>query len=340
MAEANFAFYGIKLHLNSDSDKLIRDILRDYSFFTSDINQPKLTINGHLMSPPYQTLPPLIASYTSPRNTCYYHKGIKYIDYSGRALAIYNSKKQECDIYSADYSQLHEICHMAILSLVSEELGKINIHLIHALGFEFKDKKAVLLPMDMGGGKTTLAMKLLAADTKIKLISDDSPLINKKGEILPFPIRFVIDGKDMPQDVPGEYLRYSEGHEFGPKVLIDMDYFKGKISKQPSEPQIIILSKRVLGRKSQIVPASRYAALREFVKHSVIGVGLFQGIEYIFQKGLKEVFLKIPLGLSRLSNALRVISKSKIFTFYMEQDTEENVSLLLSFLQKYTSTTL
>ncbi len=332
MESISFSFYGIILQLKSRDNGLIRDIKRDFSFFACPATQPKISINAYLQEPPYGTLPAMQASYVSPRNICYYHQGIKYIDYSGKGLVIYDKKKLQCDIYSAEYPLLHEACYMAILSLANEHLDKIHIHRVHGLGLQLKDNKAVLLLLDMGGGKTTLALQLLSAAKEVKLISEDSPLINKKGEILPFPLRIGVNPQEKPKDIPAEHIRYFERQEFGPKALIDIDYFKGKIADKPSQPDIIILGRRALGQKPQIRPASKYAALKEFIKNCVIGLGLFQGVEYIFQKGPKEAFFKIPIALSRLNNTRKVIKKSRIFEFLLSCDVNENNRILQEFI--------
>ncbi|MDD5439655.1 MAG: hypothetical protein PHS37_05675 [Candidatus Omnitrophica bacterium] len=327
------SFYGINILFNSNNRELTGAIQRDFSFFVNINDRPSITVNAYDSIPPYADLPPMQARYYSPRNICYYNKGIKYVDYSGRGLVIYDKKRAVYDIYSADYPILYEICYMAMLSLVSERLDDHHIHRVHALGLAI-DNKAILILLDMGGGKTTLAVQLLMSQNNIKLISEDSPLINQKGDVLPFPLRIGISPKDVSSQIPKEYQRYFERHECGPKMLVDIAYFKNKICVYPCQPHTIIVGRRVLGREPEIRPASRNEALREFFKNSVIGVGLYQGIEYIFQNGPQELIRKIPLGTSRLSNALKVINHSKIYNFYLGRDLEKNYQTLLGFLKK------
>lgn len=329
-----FSFHGINVQVNSNMQNLIKDIQKDFSFFKSSANKGGITINTYHTPPPYDVLPSMQASYISPRNICYYHKGVKYIDYSGNGLVIYNKKNSICDIYSGDYALLHKICYMAILSLVNEKLDKCHIHRMHGLGLAI-DSKAILLPLETGGGKTTLAISLLCSEENIKLISEDSPLIGPQGQILPFPIRIGLHPEEVPPTIPKEYQRYFEREEFGPKILIDIEYFKDKICSKPCQPYIVIIGRRVLGRQSEIKPSSKYLALREFIKSSVVGLGLYQGIEYVFQKSPKEIIRKIPIVISRLNNALRIINKSKIFEFYLSQDKEKNKQTLIEFLKKF-----
>lgn len=327
------SFYGIAVLFTSDSQEIIKDIERDYSFFKREAAEPQIIINAHNVGLPYDILPSMQASYISPRNICYYSGGIKYIDYPGKGLVIYDKAESKSQIYSADYNLLHEICYMAILSLVNEKLDRCHIHRVHGLGLSINNK-GILILLDMGGGKTALAMDILMSDNEIKLISEDSPLIDRRGQILPFPVRIGVNPLDVPSGIPQEYQRYFVRQEFGPKILIDIEYFRNKICNYPCQPHIVIIGRRVLNKEPEIKPSWKYQALKEFIKNSVIGVGLYQGIEYVFGKGPKEVVKKIPLGLSRLNNALKVINKSKIFDFLLGPDKEANAKVLLGFLRE------
>lgn len=332
MRSLTLSFYGITIEFDSESEKLLEDIARDFSFFKSAAAGPGITIKAHHRPPAYETLPAMQATYVSPRNLCYYHQGIKYIDYTGEGLVIYDKAKSLCDVYSGDHELLHEICYLALLSLVNEKLDRHHLHRVHGLGLAAANK-AVLILLDIGGGKTTLAMRLLASGENIRLISEDSPLISPRGEILPFPIRIGVLPQDVPPEIAKDYQRYFSREESGPKILIDVEYFKDKICRNPCQPSLIIIGRRVLGRQPGIKPASKYLALKEFLKNSVIGLGLYQGIEYVFQKGPKEIVRKIPLGISRLNNSWRVINRSRVFEFYLSPDKDKNTRTLIEFLK-------
>jgi hypothetical protein len=221
---------------------------------------------------------------------------------------------------------------MAIISLVSEQLDKHHMHRVHGLGLT-GNGKGILLLLEMGGGKTTLAVSLLSSKNNVKLISEDSPLIDRQGRLLPFPIRIGMHPADVPAQIPEEYRRYFERDEFGPKILIDTDYFKDRICTAPCDPGIIIIGKRVIGKPPEIKPASKSAALKELIKNSVIGLGLYQGIEYLFQKSPAELFTKLPLGLSRLNNGIKLINKCRAFEFSLSPDQKGNSRVLGQFIE-------
>ena len=329
--KVNLSFYGVFVQFHSDQEQLVEHIRRDFSFFEFQETRPGLVLNAFFKEPPYGTLPPMQARYISPRNTCYYHQDLKYINYSGEALVVHDRKRAVCDIYSRHHDHLHEICYMAILSLVTEQLDKRGIHRVHALGLAL-DGQAILILLDSGGGKTSLTMEILSSDNRLKLISEDSPLIDSAGQILPFPLRLGLHPEDTPSHVPPRYQRVFKTKEFDPKILIDIDFFSSRIEKSSIQPYIVMIGRRVIGKKGGIRPVSKFQAFDEFFKNSIIGVGLYQGIEYIFQNGAMDIVKKVPLGFSRLKNTLKVLEKSKSFEFLLGLDKTENSKLLLDFL--------
>ena len=50
----------------------------------------------------------------------------------------------------------------------------------------------------------------------------------------------------------------------------------------------LLLGNRTTGRRAQIEAVSRSAALRHVIANSIIGIGLYQGLEFLLQKSLGE----------------------------------------------------
>jgi hypothetical protein len=113
------------------------------------------------------------------------------------------------------------------------------------------NNKAVLIILPMGGGKTTLGLELLKYDD-VKLLSDDTPLISRDGKILPFPIRIGINkNTSLNFNVPKKYLRDFIRSKYGPKLLIDIDYFRDKIAL-PCKISMILIGERIFSDKCRI----------------------------------------------------------------------------------------
>ena len=66
----------------------------------------------------------------------------------------------------------------------------------------------------------------------------------------------------------------------------------------------------------------------------IVGLGLYQGLEFLLEKGSWEVFLKAGLLFSRLRNALRLLQRSECYRFVIGRDLELNVECLTTFLEE------
>lgn len=326
----SFDFYGLKLEVRGDDEETVNNIRRDFSYFEVTSGPAQVTIEVFNKRPPFDSLPHLSASFYSTRSIYYRGKESIYTDYFGRALSIFKPKTKSHQIFSQDADLRHEIGYLAVLFTVGQFLDSQHIHRVHALGLSLKGK-AILILLPIGGGKSTLALQLLQSE-EIKLLSEDSPLLSRDGEILPFPLRIgVTPGDEL--NIPGRYLREFKRMEFGTKMLIDIEYFADKISSV-SQPWVILLGQRSLGSKSRIEPASKLSATKEFIRNAVVGLGLHQGIAYILQTSPWGILCKSGLALSRLRNSLKVIRRSNVYRYVIGQDREESCEVLLEFIHR------
>lgn len=326
----NFDIYGLKLCVQGDDPETVDKIRRDFFYFEVAPGPAQATVEVFNEKPPFDSLPSLSASFYGPRNTCYRGKESIYTDYFGRALTIFTPKTRSCQIFSQDADLRHEIGYSSALSIVGQFFDSQHIHRVHALGLSLNGR-AVLILLPAGGGKSTLALQLLQSE-EIKLLSADSPLISRHGEILPFPLRISVLPEDEPK-IPPRYLRQFKRMELGPKIVIDIEYFADKIGSV-SQPWLILLGQRSLGPKSRIEPASKLGASKEFIKHAVVGLGLPQGmLEYILQTSAREILGKSGLAFSRLRNSLKVIHHSQVYRYVIGRNREESREVLLDLLR-------
>jgi len=115
-------------------------------------------------------------------------------------------------------------------------------------------------------------------------------------------------------------------------IRVTCRHFADKIGSA-CQPGAILLGERVLGYRSKIQPASRFSASKEFIKNSVVGLGLHQGMEYLLGRSIWETLGRSRLALSRLINSLKVLRHSKIYRYQIGHDPERNVQVLLHFLE-------
>jgi hypothetical protein len=328
-----FNFYGLTIAVTSTAEELVEEVRRHFAYFsTAEVREPKVNIDLRLMAPPYSELPALPAAFFTPRNICFKNGTISYLDYFGEGLAIYDRKLQHCLVYGTKSDLLHEIAYLFILSTVGQYLDSQHIHRLHALGVTFHDK-GILLLLPSGGGKSTMALELMR-QPGFMLLGEDTPLIDRRGQVLPFPLRMGVRPEQNP-DIPPAYLRTVERMEFEPKTLIDIDYFKDRIAG-PAEPGFIMVGERNLGEVSEIIPLSRPKALKAMLKYMIVGLGVYQGLEFLLERGMSDLLGKGTVVASRLYNSVVLLSRAPAYRFVLGRDKSKNTQTLISFLSRQT----
>jgi hypothetical protein len=285
-----------------------------------------------LVPPPYADLPSLPATIFTPRNVCFQNSRDTYIDYFGRGLAVFNRREKQCVIYGTDPELVHEIAYLFMLSTAGEYLDSRGLHRVHALGVTYRNR-GILLLLPSGGGKSTMALELMRCP-EFLLLGEDTPLVDRRGRILPFPLRL---GARPEQEtgVPPEHLRTVQRMEFDPKTLIDIEYFKDRLGDEVSA-DLILIGERNLGEISEIVPLARRHALNALVKYMVVGLGVYQGMEFVLERGLKELLGKVGVAFSRLHNSVRLLASAPAYRFVLGRNIEKNRQTLLDFVhQRY-----
>ena len=326
----SFDFYGLELQLRSEDPDVVDSIKRDFAYFQSAPAQPQMTIEVFNDRPDFSALPDLRGSIYTMDYVCYLGKDEVYTDYHGSGLKISDRKRRSYRIYSESADVRHEISYLTIQAAVGEYLDSRHIHRVHALAIN-RNGKAVLVLLREKGGKSTLAFQLLKSD-KVKLLSDESPLITRQGKVLPFPMRMgFLPGAQT--DIPPEYLQPVNYMRVGTKVRVDIEYYAHKIGSA-CPAGAILLGERSLGCSCTIEPASRLSGSREFVKNSVVGLGLHQGMDYLLGRNLRDTFGKVGLASSRLYNSLVALRRSRVYRYTIGHDRERNNEVLLDFLNR------
>ncbi|MGH7801652.1 MAG: hypothetical protein ACREOW_13670 [Thermodesulfobacteriota bacterium] len=201
---------------------------------------------------------------------------------------------------------------------------------MHALGVSY-NSRGILLLLPAGGGKSTMALELLR-HPGFSLLGEDTPLIDRRGHILPFLLRLgVRPGQDT--GIPPQYLRTVQRMEFDPKTLVDIEYFHDRLGKEV-EPGFILVGERNLGEVSEIIPLARYQAFNALVKYMVVGLGVYQGMEFLLERGLWELLGKVGVGASRLYNSLRLLARAPAYRFVLGQNAKKNCQTLVDFVRQ------
>lgn len=325
-----FDFYGLTVDVTGHPPELADQLRRDFVFFrrTGTTMPADVRVEVRLEEPPWDTVPALPASVFTPRNVSFTDGVLTYLDYFGRGLAVLDRRDASCVVHSPDPDLAHEIAYLFLLSTIGQHLDTLGLHRVHALGVSHHGR-GILLLLPSGGGKSTMALELLSRPGFF-LLSEDTPLVDRRGRLLPFPLRLGVRPEQRP-DIPAEYLRTVRRMEFDPKTLIDLDYFRGRIG-DVVPASVLLVGERNSGATSAIVPTSKPAAFRALVKYMIVGLGVYQGLEFLLERGPWELVGQSRAVASRTTNALQLLARARPYRFVLGRDRERNTQTLLEFL--------
>jgi len=333
MPVSQFDFYGVGVLVESQEDEFQRSVEHDFSYFLAPAPVPPIRLTFKRSPPDYDRLPEMVCSLATPRNLCFNNGRYTYIDYFGQALNVYDKETDACEIITEDLELAHEIAYLAILSRMSEALERRRLHRIHGLGIE-SGGKGVLILLPSGGGKSTLALSLLRRSTPFRLISEDSPLLRADGHLLPFPLRIGVNPQNLPSGIDPRFTRVDKRIEFNSKISIDIRYFGDQICRQPVPAAFMLLGVRSTGQFAEITPALKGAVLRHILANSIIGIGLYQGLEFLLQKDFAESVRHFCLLFSRTYNNLILLKRARVHRFLIGRDLNRNYECLREFLSQ------
>ena len=222
----SFNVYEYRFSVRSSAEEPLSGIEEDFKFFATKEPGHGVVIELIAEAPPLDTVPASDAVVYTPRNVVYREGGKRFIDYHRRALAIQNEATGDLRIYSQDNGMLYEAAYLYLLSQIGQRLDAAGLHRIHALGLVVK-RRAVLVMLPMGGGKSTLGLQLLQ-HPQVELLSDDAPFVDRRGRLLACPLRLgLLPGSE--KTIPAEQRRTIQRMEFGPKHLVNYSYFSSRV---------------------------------------------------------------------------------------------------------------
>lgn len=326
-----YDFYGLGVAVCTNDERTATSVHRDWKHFEPREGRAgvALELGLHRAPPDFDAIPELNAALITPRNVCYRADGLEYLDYFGRGLAIIDRARGSVDVWAEDTDLLREIAYLFLLSTVGEHLDGIGRHRVHALGISHRGR-GILLLLPVGGGKSTMALRLLERPD-IDLLSEDTPLLDSRGTLYPFPLRLGFREGNEPE-IPPRYMQKVRRMEFGPKTLVDLEYFGGRVAR-PCPVAAVMVGTRSSGTSSRIERVGRRVVFHELVANLVVGIGVYQGLEFVIQRSWWELARKVRPALSRLYCGLQLLRRARPYRFVLGRDSESNFRRLEEFLE-------
>jgi hypothetical protein len=329
----HFDIYGYRVRIECAVPEVLQGLADDFAFFAAEPAESERSLLLVEEEPDYAPWAQARASVYTPRNVAYRQGEQSIIDYSGRGIGVHDLRTGSLRVSSLNHDLLYEVAYLFLLSQAGEELDDAGLHRVHALGVSVHGVAALVL-LPMGGGKSTLGAALLE-HSEIELLSDDSPLIGRDGSIRAFPLRIgLLPG--AASKIPAEQLRKIQRMEFGPKLLVSYKYFAERVAAS-AEPGLILLGERSLHQDCSVWPASWCSTWKALLANCVVGMGLFQGMEFIFGRGPGEILAKTRVGWARMAACRKLISRSHAYHLRLGRDSVRNADVVVEALLRLAS---
>jgi len=315
---------------SSEWDEVLAAVRADFAWFEVPPG-PAATVRVEIVraQPDYDALGEAVASFVTPRNIVYQVGGRTVVDYFGKAVSVLDRAAGSLTVTGEEANLVHEAVYLFLLSRIGEHLDRIGLIRLHALALAgTAGAIAVMLPS--GGGKSTLALRALEDDAA-RLLAEDTPLLDRHGIVHPFPLRIGINATDA-ERLPTGNVRRIERMEFHPKLVLDLEAFSDRIEPEPRPLAHIVVGVRSLGRTASLEPLPRRAAVGPMLREAVVGVGVYQGMEFVLQRGLRDVAGKAGIAAMRARCCRAGLSRARVWRLTLGRDHERNWDALRPLL--------
>jgi hypothetical protein len=326
----NLDIYKVHIELTSEQSSIIEVIEKDFSYFvTKEVKKAfKKTIINVFKNNGFK-IPKNLKATKQTNNSIYFDdQNLRYNDYYGKAITVFDFDKESVDVYYSDESFLHELIYLIILSRSAKHMDRQGLHKIHASAVKINRTNIVFM-MPSKGGKSTMLLELLR-DEKTKLISDDTPVVDRAGNIHPFPLRIGFDDKNK---LFGyfPYLRdekiYSFKREyFSEKNLISISDLRNKIGV--SAKTVLIQGRRSTFKEPRLIKISKVKMFYYLITHMIVGIGLPLILEYFLQHTIKDHFINLKNLFSRTLSATTLVIKSDCYDLMLSDNFIKNAEKL------------
>jgi hypothetical protein len=326
-----FDVYGLRLRLGGGWEEVVEAVRRDLAWFEIGPapTDPDVTIRLEFGKPDYRAFGDTPAAFVTERNVVYQVGDRTVIDYLGRAISVLEGN--DAHVTGDDPRVARRAGFDFALARISAHLDARGMPRLHGLGLTGQSGGIVVM-LPSGGGKTTLALRALREEG-VKLLSEGSPVIDRRGLLhpLPFPL-WVRDSAPEAAALPLEHVRRVAGELSDPRIL-ELSAFADRVEQETRPLVHIVLGRRSLGERSWLDPLPRRAAIPTLLRDSVVGFGFFQGAEFLLRHGLRD--LRHHVGpMSTRARACRAgLRRAQVWQLTLGRDRDGNWEALRPLLR-------
>jgi len=330
--QSHLDVYGLRVAITGSWTEVIDELLLDFGWFARPGETPAADVDLVVSAEPpdFDRFAGALASFVTPRNVVYQVGGLTVVDYFGRAIAVVNRASGRTELRGEDEHLVREAAYLFLLSRIGEHLDRRQLARVHGLGLAGAQGAVVVL-LPSGGGKSTLALRALR-DDRVKLLSEDSPIVDHRGRVHPFPLRIGVNETDAELLPPGR-VRRLERMEFHPKLVLDTGSFAERIEPEPQPIAHIVVGRRALGPGARLDRIGRGDAIGPLLREAVVGVGIYQGMEFVLQHGMRDVVGKFDIAFGRARCCAAALRRARTWRLTIGRDHEQNWEALLPLVR-------
>ena len=114
--------------------------------------------------------------------------------------------------------------------------------------------------------------------------------------------------------------------------MLEVGAFADRIESGPRPLRHLVIGRRSLGTGARLEPVARTAALGPLLREAVVGVGVYQGMEFVLQHGMRDVFGKLGIASTRTRCCAAGLRGARVWTLTLGRDQDRNWSAIQPLL--------
>jgi hypothetical protein len=330
-AHTHLRVYGLTVAVGGDWPEVSDRLRLDYAWFVTSeaCPRPDVVVTIEHAPPNFDAFGDATPWFVTPRNAVYRHGTRTVLDHLGAAVSVVEPGGDRLWIQGDDEHVVHDAVYYFLLGRIGEHIDARGLMRLHALGVAGANG-AVALLLPPGGGKTTLALEAIRSD-EVRLLSEDSPLLDRSGRLHPFPLRIGVNASDV-ERLPVKATRRIERVWLHPKVAVEVESFADRVAPTPEPLRHLVVGRRSLAPAPSLLPLARGAALGSLVHDGVLGVGLYQGLGFAHQRGVADLAGKMRTAAGRARVCAAALRRASVWELTLCRDSGLNWERLRTLL--------
>ena len=120
--------------------------------------------------------------------------------------------------------------------------------------------------------------------------------------------------------------------EFHPKLALELSAFAERIETNSRPLAHLVIGRRTLGGASSLESLPRRAAIGTLLREAVVGVGIYQGMEFVLQRGMRDVAGKAGVAAMRARCCNAGLRRAHVWRLTLGRDHQSNWEALRTLL--------